>query len=483
MENNAMEIAVTISSMEEVQQSLGENINIDKIQNSVESIRKKTRFQYIIVMDMESNVYSYPIEYALGKKYKGYGHERALGNGDSYIFEDKNKLISAIRAVNPIYYNGEQVGVIIVGLLNDTVIQEVKPHIYIMLATIFLALFVGTVAAVILSNSVKNSIFGLEPREIALLLGNRDLILQNIKNGILAIDIEGKLTFFNKTAKEFLGFKEDDKGDYLKNFHSNYTKELMNVLKSGESVYNQEIKIYREKTLLCSHTLLKNHKNEVIGVVSNFQDLTDVKHMAEELTGIKKMTCALRAQNHEFMNKLHTISGLIQLEEYNEAIDYISDVSISRSDFCQTINERIKNVHLAAILLAKYNKALESRIEFELDKDSKLDYVPDSISVDELCSIVGNLIENSIDELIKYENGIIYIRINSEPNGLRIIINDNGPGIDESIRNKIFDRGFTTKEGNRGFGLNIIKQVVDLTGGKITLTCDEGAKWDIFIPI
>ena len=234
---------------------------------------------------------------------------------------------------------------------------------------------------------------------------------------------------------------------------------------------------------MCSHTLLKNHKEEIIGVVSSFQDLTEVKNMAEELTGIKKMTHALRAQNHEFMNKLHTISGLIQLEEYVEAVEYISHISKIRQEVSEILSRRIKNVHIAGLLLAKYNKATEAKISVEIDANSFVDKVPESISIDEICSVIGNLIENSIEELVKIENGRIFIRINSCDEEFTIRIQDNGPGIDESIIEKIFQRGFTTKPGNRGLGLSIVKQIVDYAGGDIHIMQDKGTIWDIFIPM
>ena len=215
---------------------------------------------------------------------------------------------------------------------------------------------------------------------------------------------------------------------------------MMKVLNTHESIYNQEIKMCFDRTLMCSHTLLKNYKEEIIGVLSSFQDLTEVKNMAEELTGIKKMTCALRAQNHEFMNKLHTISGLIQLEEYDEVIEYISHISKLRQDVSDTLIKRIKNVHIAGILLAKYNKATEAKIAVDIDPKSYIDIIPESISVDEICSVIGNLIENSIEELVKLENGRIFIRLNSTNEALKIRIQDNGPGIAEDLIDKVFNR-------------------------------------------
>ncbi|SKC41749.1 ATP-binding protein [Maledivibacter halophilus] len=482
MGNNAMDLAVTVASIDIIQETLGTTKDYRVIQDTVEDLREKTRFQYIIVMDMEGIKYSYPYENGLGKKYRSGGEKRVLEKGQSYVSADRNVLISAIRAFVPIYYNDRQVGAVLVGLLTDTVYKEISAYLFNFRVTVISGLIIGIIGAWALSHTIKKTIFGLEPREIALLLGERDLVLHSLRNGILSINQEGKITFFNKAAREVFGFEDKDKGRNISEFNFTYTNQIMNVLKTGKAIYNQEMKICPDKTLLCSHKLLKNHKAEVIGVVSSFQDLTEVKQMAEELTGIKKMTNALRAQNHEFMNKLHTISGLMQLGEYDKAVDYISYISQQRNEILGVLSKKIKSDHISGLLLAKYNKAMESRIDLEIDPSSSLEEIPKSITEDEICSIIGNLIENAIDELIKNEDGKIVVRLNSDNEGLNIWVKDNGPGISREIRERIFDRGTTTKPGNRGLGLSIVKEIVDCAGGRIKLIQDNGTIWDIFIP-
>lgn len=483
MGNNAMDLAVTIASLDDIQKSVANTKDYGAVQELIERFSSKTRFQYIIVMDMEGIQYSYPYENALGKKYKSGGEDRVLSTGEAYVSADRNVLISAIRAFAPIYHNDEQVGAVLVGLLTDTVYKEVSTYIRNFYLSLTVGLIIGIIGAWILSYTIKRTIFGLEPKEIALLLGERDIILHSFKNGILAVDDKGKIIFFNKTAKKILGFKDCDKGKNISDFNSNFSDRMIEVLKQKESIYNHEIKIRPSKTLLCSHNPLKDYKDDIIGVVCSFQDLTDVKQMAEELTGIKKLTSALRAQNHEFMNKLHTISGLIQLEEYDKAIDYISFISKERKEISGILSDKIKNAHVSGLLLAKYNKAAEAKISLLIHNDSSLTSIPKNLTEDEVCSIIGNLIENAIDELVKFENGKIIVKLNSDEDGLRIIVKDNGPGISKEIREKIFDRGVTTKEGNRGLGLSILKEIVDSAGGRIRLLQDSGTTWDIFIPM
>lgn len=482
MGHNAMDLAVTIASMDIIKETLATTKDYTIVQETVENIRKKTRFHYIIVIDMEGIKYSYPYESGLGKKYISGGEERVLKYGESYVSADRNVLISAIRAFVPVYYQGEQVGAVLVGLLNDTVYAEVGPHILFFRITMVAGLIIGIVFSMALSLNIKKTTFGLEPKEIALLLGQRDLILQSLKNGILAVDQDGNIILFNKVAKNVFGFKDNDIGKNINEFNSEYSKQIMEVLTTEKSKYNQEIKISPGITLLCSHTLLRDHKDEVIGVVSSFQDLTEVKLMAEELTGIKKLTFALRAQNHEFMNKLHTISGLLQLEEYDKAIEYISNITEQRQEILGILNYRIKDPHIAGLLLAKYNKASEARISLEIDTSSNLTEIPENITADEICSILGNLIENSIEELLDRKNGKILIKLNSNDKGLRIWVQDNGPGIPKNMRDKVFERGVTTKEGKRGLGLWIVKHLVDSVGGTIKIFQLNGTAWDIYIP-
>jgi two-component system CitB family sensor kinase len=180
------------------------------------------------------------------------------------------------------------------------------------------------------------------------------------------------------------------------------------------------------------------------------------------------------------MNKLHTISGLIQLEEYDKAVEFIHDTSKLRKDVLEVL-DNIKNTSLAGLLLSKYNKAVEAKIEFEIDASSSIDKLPGNVRENDLICIVGNLIENSIDAVIGRKNGKIYFSIKEEENRLTIKVSNNGEPIPDELREKIFERGVTTKKGIRGFGLNNVKQIVDSLGGEISFTSAGETTWIINI--
>lgn len=205
--------------------------------------------------------------------------------------------------------------------------------------------------------------------------------------------------------------------------------------------------------------------------------------LAIDLNNSREIIKDIRAQNHEFQNKLHTISGLIQLEEYKKAIEYIENITNTRNDFLTGITSNILHPHVAAILLSKYNKALENKIQFEIDENSSLSEIPSTLSEDDITSIIGNLIENSIEELVYVENGILTVRLNSDEDFMNIIIQDNGRGIDRNLWDQIFQKGYSNKNMQRGYGLWIVKTLIEKANGTISLISEGGTTWNICIPM
>lgn len=482
MGNNAMDVAVTVASMDEVAETLALTKDYQRVQDIIEGFRSKTRFQYIIVMDMDGIQYSYPYQSGVGKKYRNGGEERVLQNGESYVSADRNVLISAIRAFTPVEYNGKQVGAVLVGLLTETVNDETREQRKNMEWALGIGLVVGIIGAILLTYNIKKSIYGLEPKEIALLLTQHDLVLKNISKGIVALNSEGKVIHINPSAIEILGISGYNEGLELNDFPDGFVKEITIALEEEKAEYNKEIRLAPDKTILASYRIMKDSRGENLGIVVNFEDFSEVKKMAEALTGYKSLVGALRAQNHEFMNKLHTISGLIQLDEYEQAIDYIEEISENRSNFSGILKTQIKNSHVAAILLAKYNKLKEARIEMKVDSNSYLE--PDLVGIreDEICSILGNLIDNAKDALIGKEGARVDIYIHSSEEVIELMVSDNGDGIKPEIYEKIFEAGFSTKADSRGYGLAIIKKLVDSLGATIEVENDNGARWKVIIP-
>jgi two-component system CitB family sensor kinase len=481
--NGLLNVANTIAEGYVVKEYFSNNKQISQtvLNSEIENIRKKINVQYIVIMDMNGIRITHPVKQQIGKKFQGGDEYRVLSKGEEYISEARGSLGRSFRAFTPIYEGKKQVGAVAVGIL----IKDFDISIYKKLGKfslfIIIGLSLGIVGAIIISYNIKKTIYGLEPEEIALILKQKETVLESIREGIITVDNKGNITLFNKEARNILGLTEEVIGKPIYDFVNG--SKVKEILESGESLENVEVKVRPGVSIISKHTPLKNEKNEVIGIVINFRNLTEVKALAEELTGIKKVTWSLRAQNHEFMNKLHTIAGLIELEEYDEALQFINHTARESKNISTIITKNIKNVPVAALLLSKYSKAEETRIKFIIDKESRLDNLPSQITSEELVSILGNLLENSLDEVKTDGSGNIYLKIYEEDEKLKIILKDNGPGIKESIRNTIYDRGITSKEGQRGYGMYVVKSIIDETKGNINFIVDKGTTWYIQIPI
>lgn len=484
---NVMNVAEMVANSREVIDALGKK-DPDKIigpyiENHLKSLDE---IEYIIVVDNEGMRYSHPNANMIGQKFVGGDESRVVKEGDVYISEAIGTLGRSLRAFVPIYNveKNKEIGFVCVGMLTKSIEQsEHMAILYIILISIG-SLAVGIVGAFILSNNIKNTLLGLEPEEITNLYNEKIGILDAIYEGLIAIDNNGNITLVNDSALNILHYENQiDKNSIIgKNIDEIFpTTNLVKVLEEGKCKFEEEQKI--NNTVIMTNKIPIKDRDKVIGAIATFRDKTEVTRLAEELTGVKKMAWSLRAQNHEFMNKLHTISGLIQLEEYDEALQFISNVAKNRNNISSILTKKIKDPSLSAILFSKYNKAEENRIKFNIDESSKISKLPKFMDSEDIVSIVGNLIENSLDAVDNDGSGEVYIKIIQYSELIEIKISDNGPGIKDEYMDKIYEQGFTTKEGQRGHGMYIVKQIIDRANGKIELKVNNGVNWNIIIPM
>jgi two-component system CitB family sensor kinase len=484
IDRNMLNIANSCASTYEVKEYLKGNRNIsdEMLNDEIERARLKTNVEFIVVMDMNGIRCTHPVKSNIGERFVGGDEERVLKTGEQYISTANGTLGISVRAFVPIFDDeNKQIGAVAVGMLYNKFDNEVYTAMYKFIPIIIMGLILGASGAIALSYNIKKAIFGLEPEEIALALKQKETVIENIKEGIIALDINGCITLFNGEASRILNLRESDMGKPISEF--TYESMALTILNRGKSITNVEIKVRPGLNVMCKYRIIKGFKNQILGLVVTFEDLTEVRKMAEELTGIKKMAWSLRAQNHEFMNKLHTISGLIQLEEYDEVIKFINVIAESKKNITTIISDKIKNVSLAALILSKYTKCEEARIDLLIDNNSRITKLPEYMTSDELVSVVGNLLDNSIDAVKNDGTGQIYIKIFEDDKKMQIIVKDNGSGIPENIRENIYQMRISSKNGSRGFGMYIVKKIIDEADGNINFEVNDGTKWSISIPM
>ena len=480
MANEALDIAITVAAHPDIQDQLTVENGYIPIQNTVERIRLKTRVQYMYIINKEHRFFAHPDAVFLNQPVEDGPMLARIQEGGSQTVQASWPSV-AIEAYTPIYQDGEPVGTVVVGLLNGRLYQEIRRSIYRFVFYLLAAVFLGMLFARHMGEEIKETIFGLEPSEIAFLLGQQNLVLENQREGIVAIDQHGRINLANASARKLLDLGPEDVGQSI--YRYRIRDGFTSVLQSKKPVEAVEIKVGFGRVVLANFYPIYDKKDAFLGVLAGFEDWSAVRQRAEEMTGIRELNYDLRAQNHEFMNKLHTVMGLLQLGETEEAIRFISEVAQTRQRMLGRISQQIKEPSVAGLLLAKYNKAIEKKIEFSLDEASYLSTLPKDMRVDEFNSILGNLIENALDELAGKEDGEIYVGIFGSDQGVVIAVEDNGRGIPEAMKEDLFARGFSSKGSDRGYGLWTVQRIVHEYGGTIEYEGRNGASFSVWIPL
>ncbi|MFD0599224.1 sensor histidine kinase [Catellatospora coxensis] len=220
-------------------------------------------------------------------------------------------------------------------------------------------------------------------------------------------------------------------------------------------------------------------QGRAVGTVTTLRDRTELTSLERELDLSRHATDTLRAQAHEFTNRLHTISGLIQLGQYDDAVNFIIRAGQAQEDLSHRVQSRIADPALAALLIAKASAAAEQRVELALDDASALAAQPDGQLVADLVTVIGNLIDNGIDAAPA--GGRVGVLIRQDDHEVEVRVHDSGTGVAQELAQAVFTRGFTTKDGGRprGIGLALISQICTARGGSVTV---EGAAFTARLP-
>ena len=482
----ALSVAQTISNMPSIQNAFKESDPAEVIQPIAEKIRKQVGAEFIVIGNRDEIRFSHPNPMRLGQKMVG-GDNGRVFEGESVISESTGTLGPSLRGKAPIISAGKVVGVVSVGYLQTDIEKEVSKVKQKVFLVTLLVLVGGLLAALLISLNIKRAMFGLEPKEIAWMYQEKHAILESIHEGIIAIDTAGLITVVNETAHKILHVPNETmlRGkrieEVLENTH------LLEVVNTGRAEYDREFMIFGE-VFLANRVPIFNKKDEVIGAVASLRNKSELSQLLQELSHIKAYAEGLRAQTHEYSNRLYTLLGLIQLGSYKEAIDFISKEVDVAQGFIQFLMKEIPDPIVAGFILGKVSLASELKIHFIIDRDSSFRDVPVEINRDFLVTIIGNLVNNAFEAVRENEKEEKRVTLFLTDLGKELIIEveDNGKGIDAETNEQIFKEGFTTKNNNTnsGIGLSLVNKAVNDLGGNITFSTivGEGTIFTVAIP-
>lgn len=454
----AMEVAHAVADMPSVQNNVGKKDGHLVINPIAEAIREKSKVEFVVVIDKDSTRYSHPKVDRIGKKFVG-GDQAAALAGSEYISKSVGTLGPSLRALAPIYREQRLVGAVVVGIMLTDVQKSIGLIRDRILKALVFGLLVGFIGAVLLARNIKQAMFGLEPIEIATILEEKQAILSSIKEGIISIDREGYVTVMNEEACKLLGLEKAVTGSLVGDVVPN--TRLLEVLKTGQAEIDQHQVLYAKRIITNRVPIIIN--NQVVGAVASFRDMTEMQQLAEELTGVRRYVDALRAQSHEFKNRIHTIAGLLQMEQYEKAVDYVMDTSEKQQGAIDGLVGKVRDPLIGGLLLGKLAQASELGIRLVFDTETYFNHIASKGFCSDLITVIGNLIDNAFDAVknLENDNRTVRVLLQDDQETLYIEVEDTGTGITADISDKICQQGFTTKgESNKGIGLTLIHTIV-----------------------
>lgn len=226
-----------------------------------------------------------------------------------------------------------------------------------------------------------------------------------------------------------------------------------------------------EQMLSCAVSLVV-----IWGAVLDIREAFTARRMGEEAhmledayNQLEDLSNTLRAQRHDFMNHLQVVYSLMEMEEHQEAREYIEQVY---GDI-QKVGRALKTAvpALNALLAAKLSDCETRSIQMRLDIRSSYEKLP--VSDWEMCRVLGNLIDNAMDALKQTDNPWIEVETWEDLHDYGFRVKNNGPKVPRQMLDRIFEQGFSTKSSGRGMGLHIVKEILQQYQGGISLRSDE----------
>lgn len=410
----------------------------------------------------------------IGTKYDG-NMPDFKSNTDGYYAVDESGPSGSQRRAYAAVYNedGEYVGVVMAIMLTKNIKAETVQTLFIFLLITVVAILIELIIAGELSGKVKKSLMGYEPDVFTAMYKMRDNILETLAEGILAFDTNGVIQFANKSAIRMLfdhpmnnlvGQSVDIIGDDI----------LSRNIKNG----NKERNINLAKADIILDCVPIKEDGKTVGTVAILHNRAEYTKLMEELSGTRYLVDSMRANNHDFTNKLHVILGLIQMEMYEDASSYIQNITMVQRENISKVMNAVSEPAVAALLIGKIARASELNVNFVLREGCYYSASDMILPSEMLITVIGNLLDNAFDAMNEgsdyKDHKELMFGIYSKPGAVLITVDDTGSGIKSSDLELIFENGFSTKGEGRGTGLYQVKAMVENFGGKITVESQEG---------
>ncbi len=423
----------------------------------------------------------------VGKPLVG-GDNAAVLAGKSITTIRTGGLGISLRSKAPILNDrGQVVGIVSVGYLArylDAITFSNMINLLIVAALVLIALFIFSW---FFTCNIKKQIFSLEPREIGLMVRQQNAMMESIYEGVIVINEHLQIEVINQAARKLLGLSQSAealRGQSVSQIISPVPFLSQPVMLEKDT--HDEISQFNALTVIASRVRIML-EDALMGWVISFRDFNDIDSLSAQLSQVKRYVDNLRIMRHEQLNRMNTLSGLLHMGRFEDAIDYIEAQSEHEQEWLDFVSARFSSPLLCGLLLGKAARAREKGVILHFDPACLMDKPFPPLSEAELISVIGNLLDNAIEATqrapMPHEPVEVLIKLSARE--LIIEVADHGVGIAPAIREYMFERGVTTKtRGDHGIGLYLTESYITRAGGTIEVSDNvpRGAIFSLFIP-
>ncbi|MEX3103873.1 MULTISPECIES: sensor histidine kinase [unclassified Streptomyces] len=483
LDDQAMRRALAIAQTTAAMPQLAEDLKSSRpsvdgpVQREAERIRRASGAEYVVVMNRAGVRWSHRDPDQIGGVVST-DPQKALA-GRAVMEIDEGTLGRSARGKVPLRdAEGHIVGAVSVGIEYDSVRARLIHAIPGLFAYAGGALAVGALAAWLISRRVHRQTRDLAFSDISVLLSEREAMLHGIREGVVALDRAGRVRLLNDEAQRLLGIGEEAVG-----------RSPDDALGAGRTadvlagrVTGTDLLTVRGPRVLVANRMPTDDG----GAVATLRDRTELEQLGRELDSTRGLIDALRALDHEHANRMHTLLGLLELEMYEEAVEFVGEVVGDHRATAEEVAERIHDPLLAALLVGKATVAAERGVALKVSDATRL---PDLL-VDPrgLVTIVGNLVDNALDAVAGTMHARVEVELRAEGRTAELRVRDTGPGIPADKREVVFTEGWSTKQppahGRRGIGLSLVRRLAERQGGRASVGEAQGggAEFTVVLP-
>jgi two-component system CitB family sensor kinase len=445
-----------------------------------ERIRKKTDSSYVVIADKNGIRYSHPNPAMIGLRLDG---PLPALQGISSTSTNEGSLGRSANGKTPVYGPTNQiVGMVSAGILQSKFAAE---NNYLWHAFLFFGIgfiLLGFLLAELLSRRLKGQKTAMELERVTSKYQEHDAMLHAINEGVITLTPQGKITLINDEALRLLNLHDGVLGKQIKEILPQ--GRLLDLLLGQVQQGDDELVLNENFSLRVNRRRVKQLGRDY-GAVVTLRDRTEHIGLMRELDSVRNLTDALRAQQHEYSNRMHTLYGLLELRRYEEASQYLGEISSISADLAEILHDNIANPTITALLIAQVSIARERGVKLSISPDVSMDDF--AIDQNALVTIVGNLLDNAIDAAAGSKHAEVSISITALSSYRKLIrVHDTGHGLPDPNPEVIFEDGYSTKTprsgSHRGLGLAIVSRLVRQAGGEIVCFNQDGATFTVELP-